>query len=295
MIADCGLRIADRGILDLEKGGGNAGGREALEINLLIEAIYRYFGYDFRNYERATLKRRLLQRMQSEGLASISGLQEKVLHDPECINRLLGDLSITVSALFRNPEVFKAIREKIVPVLKTYPFIRIWQAGCANGEEVWSLAVLLEEEGLMDRCRIYATDFNEKAIEQAARGIFHTGRMKDYTRNYIDGGGKGDFSEYYTSRYDNVIFRSRLKNNIVFSRHNLATDGPFNEFNLILCRNVMIYFDKKLQARAHELFYSSLSMFGFLVLGMQESIRFTPHEKNYRAESEIAKIYKKVK
>ena len=279
----------------MEKGDSKADEREALEVSLLLEAIYRYYGYDFRNYAIATLKRKLGQRVQSEGLASISGLQEKILYDSECMNRLLGDLSITVSDLFRDPQVFKAVRQKIVPFLKTYPFVRIWHAGCANGEEVWSMAILLEEEELTDRCRIYATDINEKALEQAARGIFPLRKMKEFTQNYIAAGGKSDFSEYYTSGYDNALFNSRLKKNILFSRHNLVTDGPFNEFNLILCRNVMIYFDEELRARAHELFYNCLSMFGFLILGTQESIQFTPHEKDYKTQDERVKIYKKVK
>ncbi len=266
---------------------------EDLEIRLLLEGIYGHYGYDFRDYAPGTLKRRIWERIHKEQLESVSGLLEKVLHNPDCMYRLVGDLSITVSSMFRDPSFFAAFRNKVVPLLRTYPFIRVWHAGCARGEEVYSLAILLHEEGLHDRCRIYATDMNEAAVQQAQRGIFPINQMQEYTRNYIAAGGQGSFSEYYTAKYDNAIFRPWLKENIVFSRHNLTTDGPFNEFNVILCRNVMIYFNRSLQERVHNLFYDSLTMFGFLVLGQKESIMFTPHKSRYEAVDSCEKIYKK--
>ena len=220
---------------------------------------------------------------------------EKVLHEPDCVYRLAGDLSITVSAMFRDPAFFATFREEIVPLLRTYPFVRIWHAGCGKGEEVYSMAIVLHEEGLYDRCRIYATDISEVAVKQARSGIFSLDRMQEYTSNYIAAGGKGAFSEYYTARYGSAILRPWLKEKIVFARHNLATDGPFNEFNAILCRNVLIYFNRALQAKVHGLFYDSLAMFGFLGLGPSGSIRFTPHESHFELVSEGTRIYKKVK
>ncbi len=268
---------------------------EELEIRLLLGGIYEHYGYDFREYAPGTLLRRIGERVQKEGLGSVSGLLEKVLHDPDCMNRFVEDLTITVSSMFRDPSFFAVLRTEVVPLLHTYPFVRIWHAGCGKGEEVYSLAVLLHEEGLLDRCRIYATDLSETALGQAQRGIFPVDKMQEYTRNYLAAGGKEAFSEYYTARYGNAVFRPWLKENVVFSRHNLATDGPFNEFNLILCRNVMIYFNRSLQARVHHLFYDSLIMFGFLVLGRQESIQFSPRESEYEAVNVREKIYKKVR
>ena len=268
---------------------------EALEIRLLLEGVHERYGYDFRDYAPGTLKRRTRERVRREGLASVSGLLEKVLHEPECMHRLVGDLTISVSTMFRDPGFFAAFRQEVVPLLRTYPFIRIWHAGCANGEEVYSMAILLQEEELYDRCQIYATDLSQTAVHQAQSGIFPLEEMQEYTRNYLAAGGKGAFSEYYTARYDNAIFRPRLKEKMTFSRHNLVTDGLFNEFQVILCRNVMIYFTRPLQARVHELFHNSLVMFGFLGLGRQESIRFTPNASCYEAVSARQKIYKKVR
>lgn len=270
-------------------------GIEELEMRLLLDGLYEYYGYDFRDYTPGTLKRRIRERILREQLSSIAGLLEKILHDPACMNRLVGDISISVSTMFRDPGFFVVFRNEVVPMLQTYPFIRIWHAGCARGEEVYSLAILFHEERLYDRCRIYATDMNEDVIKQARDGIFSLKQMKEYTRNYIAAGGKRAFSEYYTARYGNAIIHPWLKKNIVFSRHCLTTDGPFNEFNAILCRNVVIYFNRSLQTRAHDLFYNSLTMFGFLGLGRKESIRFTPHESCYKILRQHEKIYKKVK
>lgn len=268
---------------------------EALEIRLLLDGIFQHYGYDFSNYAPGSLNRRIEEGVRREGVASVSGLLEKVLHDPDCMHRLIDALTIAVSDMFRDPGFFLALRNEVVPLLRTYPFIRVWHAGCGRGEEVYSMAILLEEEGLHNRCRIYATDLNEKVIRQAQSGIFPLDDMQEYTRNYLAAGGKRDFSEYYTAKYGNAMFRPRLKENIVFSRHNLVTDGPFNEFNIILCRNVMIYFNRSLQARAHNLFHDSLVTFGFLGLGRQETIKFTPHETSYEAVNEREKIYKKTR
>lgn len=268
---------------------------EELEIRLLLEGIYEYNGYDFRNYAAGTLKRGIRDHVQREGLQNVSELLAKVLHDPNSMDRLIGKLTISVSTMFRDPSVFAAIREQVVPFLRTYPFIRVWHAGCAKGEEVYSMAILLHEEGLYNKCRIYATDLSEETLFSAKKGIYRLDQMQEYTRNYLAAGGKEEFSEYYTAMYGNVIFKPWLQENIVFSRHNLVIDGPFNEFNIILCRNVMIFFNHALQARVFELFYNSLATFGILVLGRHESIRLAPHESDYEVMNMNEKIYKKVK
>ena len=267
---------------------------EALEIDLLLESIYRHYGYDFREYARASLKRRILHCMEIEGVQTISGLQERVLHAPGSIERFLMTLSINVTALFRDPEFFLMFRKKIVPALGTYPFLRIWHAGCSTGEEVYSMAILLQEEGLYDRCRIYATDMNETVLQQAREGIFPVQIAAQGAANYARAGGKRALSEYYTSAYGNAIFSASLRENLVFSQHNLAVDGSFNEFHVILCRNVMIYFAKPLQQRVHNLLYESLAMFGILGLGSKENIQFTPHERDYEQMASGYKLYRRI-
>jgi len=267
---------------------------EAIEIQLLLEGVYRYHGFDFRNYAPASLKRRIWNIIRSEHLTTVSGLQEKVLHDPACLERFLLGLSVNVTAMFRDPSFYVALRSKVLPLLRTYPFIRIWHAGCSTGEEVYSMAILLQEEGLYQRCRIYATDMNEMVLKKAKAGIFSLGLMQEYTQNYLLAGGKQSFAEYYTAAYDNAIFRSSLKENIVFSQHNLATDSSFNEFNVILCRNVLIYFNQLLQERVHKLLYESLGTFGVLGLGRQESLKFTPHEQHYEELVGHEKIYRRI-
>ena len=268
---------------------------EALELQLLLEGVFCYYGFDFRNYAPASLKRRIWNTIRSEQLTTVSGLQEKVLHDPACLERFLLGLSVNVTAMFRDPSFYLAFRSKVVPLLRTYPFIRIWHAGCSTGEEVYSMAILLQEEGLYHRCRIYATDMNEVVLRKAKAGIFPLGLMQEYTQNYLKAGGKQSFSEYYTAAYDSAIFRSSLKENIVFSQHNLATDGSFNEFNVILCRNVLIYFNKLLQERVHKLLYESLCMFGVLGIGHQESLRFTLYEKDYEDLEGHEKLYRRIR
>ncbi|HLO51189.1 MAG TPA: protein-glutamate O-methyltransferase CheR [Kamptonema sp.] len=268
---------------------------ETIEIQLLLEGMFRYYGFDFRNYALASLKRRIWNTIRSESLNSVSGLQEKVLHNPAYLDRLLLDLSVNVTAMFRDPSFYIAFRNNVVPLLRTYPFIRIWHAGCSTGEEVYSMAILLEEEGLYNRCRIYATDMNEIVLKKAKTGIFPLKQMQEYTQLYQQAGGKKAFSEYYTAAYDNAIFRSSLKENIIFSHHNLATDSSFNEFNVILCRNVLIYFNTALQDRVHKLFYESLAVFGVLGLGHQESLKFTPYEKHYEEIERREKLYRRIK
>ena len=268
---------------------------EALELQLLLEGVFCYYGFDFRNYAPASLKRRIWNTIRSEQLTTVSGLQEKVLHDPACLERFLLGLSVNVTAMFRDPSFYLAFRSKVVPLLRTYPFIRIWHAGCSTGEEVYSMAILLQEEGLYHRCRIYATDMNEVVLRKAKAGIFPLGLMQEYTQNYLKAGGKQSFSEYYTAAYDSAIFRSSLKENIVFSQHNLATDGSFNEFNVILCRNVLIYFNKLLQERVHKLLYESLCVFGVLGIGHQESLLFTLYEKDYEDLEGHEKLYRRIR
>src|SRR5215213_10903597 len=220
---------------------------EAIEVRLLTEGIFQHYGFDFRDYSMPSLRRRIWKRVYAEGLSTISGLIEKVLHDPQSMERLLLDLSVNTTAMFRDPTFYLAFRRKVVPMLRTYPFVRIWHAGCSTGEEVYSMAILLQEEGLYDRARIYATDINEVVLQRARAGIFPLEKMQEYTENYIRAGGTRSFSEYYTAMYDGALFNSSLTRNVVFSQHNLVTDGSFSEFHVILCRNVMIYFDRELQ------------------------------------------------
>ncbi|NBC72449.1 CheR family methyltransferase [Paenibacillus sacheonensis] len=269
--------------------------REQVEINLLLEGLYQLYGYDFRNYAFSSIRRRIWHRVNAERLPTITSLTERVLHDRTVMNRLLADLTIHVTEMFRDPEVFKAFRERVVPLLRTYPFIRVWHAGCSTGEEVYSMAILLKEEGLYDKTRIYATDMNERVLETAREGVFPLERMQIFTRNYIEAGGKESFSNYYTAKYDSVLFQSELKSNIVFAQHNLVTDRSFNEFNVIFCRNVMIYFNKELQNHVHGLLFDSLSTFGILALGTKESINFTRHAKAYEELDAHSRLYRKIK
>jgi chemotaxis protein methyltransferase CheR len=273
---------------------GTADDLERLEVELLLEAIHRRYGFDFREYAKASLKRRLWRRMAAERLTSISGLQEKVLHDPACMERLLLDLSINVTAMFRDPSFYAAFRVKAVPILRTYPFSRIWVAGCSTGEEVYSLAIVLHEEGVYDRARIYATDINEAVIEQARVGVFPLEKMQEYTQNYIRSGGTRAFSEYYSAAYDGAQFDRTLIRNVVFAQHNLVSDRSFNEFNAIVCRNVMIYFDRSLQDRVHGLFHESLATFGVLGLGHKETINFTRYADSYEELDASERLYRKL-
>jgi chemotaxis protein methyltransferase CheR len=267
---------------------------ERIEVQLLLEAIYQHYGFDFRGYALGSLKRRLWRRAYGERVETLSALQDKVLHDPAVMERLLLDLSINVTAMFRDPTFFRAFREKVVPLLRTYPFVRIWNAGCSTGEETYSLAILLKEEGLYDRTRIYATDINDRVLERAREGRFPLEKMREYTENYLRAGGGDEFSRYYTVEGQQAIFTSELREQVVFAQHNLVSDAPFNEFNVIVCRNVMIYFGKTLQDRVHELYYESLDPFGVLALGHKESIRFSRYEGRYEALDAQEKLYRKM-
>jgi len=268
---------------------------EKVEIELLLEGIYRHYGFDFRSYAYSSIRRRLWKRIHSENLVSVSALQERVLHEPEMMEMLLMDLSVNVTSMFRDPGFYTAFRTQVVPLLRTYPFIRIWHAGCSTGEEVYSMAILLTEEGLYDRSRIYATDINETVVRQARAGIFPLDKMQEYTQNYLRAGGTRSFSEYYTAAYEAAMFQPSLRDNVVFAQHNLVTDRSFSEFNVILCRNVMIYFDRSLQNRVHELFYGSLPMYGILALGNKESLKLSPFEEFYEEVNPREKIYRKVR
>ena len=267
---------------------------EQLEIELLLNAVFRESGYDFRNYAGASLQRRIHHLRERLGESTISGLIPLVLHDREAMRQLILVMSVTVTEMFRDPEVFLFLREEIIPYLKTFPFVRIWVAGCASGEEVYSLAILLSEEGLYERCQIYATDFNSDALRKAEEGIYQLEQVKEYMDNYRRSGGKDSLSRYFHSQYDSVIMDSSLKRNITFAVHNLATDTSFCEVNLILCRNVMIYFNRDLQVRVFNLFKESLSANGFLCLGTREGIMSSGMEDCFDAVSREYKVYKKL-
>ena len=274
---------------------GDAVDVEKIELDCLLEAAYRRYGFDFREYAPASLRRRVNRRVQLEGLPSISALQERLLREPPLMQQLLLDLSINVTAMFRDPSFYLTLRRKVVPLLKTWPFTRVWVAGCSTGEEVYSLAILLDEEGLYDRARIYATDINEEVLDRARQGVFPLAKMQDYTRNYIAAGGTRAFSDYYTSAYDGAAFDRSLVRNVVFAQHNLASEGTFNEFHLILCRNVMIYFERSLQERVFELFDDSLVRLGILGLGTKESLRMSERAGKYEELEPLERIYRKTK
>jgi chemotaxis protein methyltransferase CheR len=267
--------------------------REALEISLLLEGIHQHYGFDFRQYARASLRRRLWRRVFAEGLKTISGLQERVLHDRAAMERLLLDLSINVTSMFRDPGFFASFRQHVVPALRTYPFLRIWNAGCSTGEETYSLAILLREVGLYDRTRIYATDINESVLASAAEGIYPLAKMQEYTENYLAAGGSRSFSDYYRAAYDRAQLDRSLSENVVFAAHNLVSDRSFNEFHVIVCRNVMIYFDRELQQEVHQLFLDSLAPFGVLALGRKETLVHSAHAERFDVVDELERIYRK--
>jgi len=268
---------------------------EKLEIHLLLEGIYLKYGYDYRDYAFPSIRRRIWHRVHAEKLNTISSLLEKVLHDSTYFERLIADFSINVTEMYRDPQFFKEFKENVIPVLKTYPSIRIWHAGCSTGEEVYSMAILLHEAGIYDKSKIYATDINTEVLKTAKNGCFSLEHMKKYTNNYLQAGGEQAFSDYYKVTDAGVVFHSFLTENIVFAQHNLVTDSSFNEFHVILCRNVLIYFNKDLQNKVHTLFHDSLGKFGFLCLGNKESINYTDFHRMYEEVSPSEKIYKKIK
>ncbi|MBN1991841.1 MAG: protein-glutamate O-methyltransferase CheR [Anaerolineae bacterium] len=264
---------------------------EQIELELLLEAIYRRYGYDFRQYSPASVKRRVQHHLCKSKLETISALTAKVLYDEALFQSLFFDMSITVTEMFRDPWFYLALREKIIPFLKTFPYINIWQAGCATGEETYSLAIVLQEEGLYKRAHIYATDFNDAALEKAKTRIYSLERIKEYSINYQKTGGKNSLADYYRARYQSVIMDAALQENITFANHNLATDGVFGEMHLILCRNVLIYFDRDLQNRVLSLFRDSLLYNGFLCLGSKETLHFSKVKKDFIEFAAKEKIY----
>lgn len=268
--------------------------REDLEIELLLEAIYSVSGFDFRKYMRSSIKRRVENRMRLDHIRRISGMIEMVLYEKGYVEKLLGDFSINVTEMFRDPEFFKAFRLNIVPLLKQLPEIRIWHAGCSTGEEAFSMAIILKEEGLYDKARIYATDMNEEVLRHAEKGILPLNRMQSYTKNYLQAGGNQEFSEYYTTDYQNAYLDSGLLKNIVFFQHNLVTDGSFNEFHIIMCRNVMIYFTGELQTYVNQLFYDSLCKDGFLAVGSKETLHTSSFSEDYEDFDSKERIYRKL-
>ena len=265
-----------------------------IELKMLMEAIYLKYSYDFRDYTHASQKRRVLHAMREMGCATISALQERVLHQPKAFSELLQYLTIPVTEMFRDPGYYAALREQVIPVLRTYPSLKIWVAGCSTGEEVFSLAILLKEEGLLERSMIYATDINPQSLEKARKGVFPLESMRSYTQNYQLAGGRRAFSDYYTAAYNAALFDKSLCENVTFADHSLATDTVFAETQLISCRNVMIYFKKKLQERALGLFHESLCHRGFLGLGSKESIDFSSYARHFAPIVKRERIFRKL-
>jgi len=262
-----------------------------IEIRLLVEAIYQKYGYDFRNYSQAHVKRRILNRFNLSGMKTITEMIHEALTNTKFVDLILMDLSITVTEMFRDPVFYRELREEIIPLLRNYPFIKIWHAGCSSGEEVYSMAILLKEEGLYERAQIYATDFNPVIIKQAKDGVYPLNRMKEFTLNYMKAGGKHSLSDYYTIQYDSARLLDVLKKNIVFATHNLVTDGVFAEVNLVVCRNVLIYFNRELQDKVIKLFVDSLPGGGILCLGSKESLQFSVHYGEFNPLLPQEKIY----
>lgn len=265
-----------------------------IEIRLLVDAVYLRYGHDFRDYAFASLKRRVLQAQQRMSLGSISALQERVLHDPEEFARLLQFLTVPVSEMFRDPSYFLALRRHVVPVLRTYPSLKVWVAGCSTGEEPYSLAILLHEEGLLERTILYATDINHASLDKARAGIFSLEHMQSFTRNYQRAGGSRSFSDYYTAAYGGALFDKFLRDSITFADHSLATDAVFAETQLVSCRNVLIYFNRSLQDRALGLFHESLTRRGFLGLGSKETLDFSAYAERFESVSRPDRVYRKL-
>lgn len=265
-----------------------------IELRMLIEAVYLQYNYDFRDYTGASQKRRVLHALREMGCDSISALQARVMHDPAAFTQLLQYLTIPVTEMFRDPAFFAGLREQVAPFLKTYPSLKIWIAGCSTGQEVYSMAILLREEGLLERSILYATDINPESLETAKRGVFPLEQMKLYTENYQAAGGKRAFSDYYTAAYGGALFDKSLVENVTFADHSLSTDSVFSETHLISCRNVMIYFNKRLQDRVFGLFHESLCHRGFLALGSKESIDFSAYAGQFEPLVKRERIYRKL-
>lgn len=266
---------------------------ERIEFDLLLEAIWRRYGYDFRAYARATIERRTLQFLSGAGCVTVVELIPRVLHDAAFFSRLARQFSIPVTEMFRDPFVYRTLREKVLPLLRTWPHIKIWHAGCASGEEAYSMAILLREEGLFERTTLYATDFNDEVLERAREGIYDLDRLKEATRNYQEAGGAASLSDYYHAAYNAAAMEASLRERIVFSNHNLMADGVFGEMHLIACRNVLIYFNRELQNRALGLFTESLVHGGFLCIGTKEDLQFSSVAEQYEVLDSKARIYRK--
>lgn len=263
------------------------------ELEVLINDVFEYHGFDFSGYSKASFKRRVDRLMDLDGFVHFSDFLYRIRSDKEYFKRLVEEITVNVTEMFRDPSFYSVLRKEIIPQLATKPFIRIWHAGCSTGEEVYSMAILLQEANLLQKSIIYATDINPIVLNNAKKGVFPLKMMKQYSENYIASGGKNDFSNYYTANYGHAKFGEDLSSKMVFSLHNLVSDSSFNEFDLILCRNVLIYFDKDLQERALGLFDASLSKLGFLALGTKETIKFSPMHGWFQQFNK-EKIWKKI-
>ncbi len=266
---------------------------ERLEIDLLLHGISKRYGYDFSHYSYASLKRRLDHVREQAHVPHFTGLLDKIFHEQAFFDEFLRHMSITVTEMFRDPLFYRAVREKVVPILKTFPYAKIWHAGCSSGEEVYSMAILLHEENCLDRVRVYATDFNKHALDIAQKAVYPIKNADMYAANYKSAGGQRDFSEYYSAGYDLIKIKDSFKRQITFSYHNLVTDGVFGEMNMICCRNVLIYFDRTLQNRVLSLFSESLRYGGFLCLGSRETLNFTDIKPFFESVEAKQKIFKK--
>jgi chemotaxis protein methyltransferase CheR len=264
-----------------------------IELKLLIDAVYLRYHYDFRGYAHASLKRRARAAMAAFGCATLSQLQDRILHDAEAFSRLLDYLTVQVSEMFRDPRYFLSLRRTVVPLLRTYPSLRVWVAGCGAGEEVYSLAILLREEGLLPRSLIYATDINVHALEKAEAGVYEADRVAGFSDNYRRSGGRSSLADYYTAAYGGAVFDRSLRKHVVFSDHSLATDSVFAEVQLVSCRNVLIYFNRELQDRAIGLFRDALCHSGFLGIGAKESLRFSAHADGFAEVVREDRIYQR--
>lgn len=267
---------------------------EKIEINLFLEALYQRYGYDFRNYAQASVRRRVRHLLFHSEYKCISDLTKRLLYDDAFARQVILEFSIAVTEMFRDPSFYASVRKNIIPYLNTYPFLKIWHAGCATGEEVYSLAILLQEENLYDRSTIFATDFNEIVLDKAREGIYPLKDIRQYTANYQKAGGTQTFSHYFHAQYDSAIMDRSLKRQVTFASHNLATDGVFGEMNLIFCRNVLIYFNRSLQDRVLKLFSDSLERGGFLCLGNKESLEFSSVASQFKAIDGPERIYQKI-
>lgn len=264
------------------------------EVDLILNDVIDLYGYDFTNYSRASLKRRINRLISNDRFLSVAEFRYRLLNDKDYFKRFVEEITVNVTEMFRDVTFYKTLRQQVLPILATWPLIRIWHAGCSTGEEVYSMAILLHEANLLNKSLLYATDINPAVLQKVRQGVFPLSQMKQYSENYILSGGNRDFSSYYTAQYDSVKFDDYLGKKIVLATHNLVSDGSFNEFQLIMCRNVMIYFDKPLQDKVLHLFYDSLEMLGFLALGSKETLKFTGIHKNFQQLENKEKIWRKI-